>query len=167
VDIRIAAKAETETEAGRMIKAVEQDLHARLGEYIFGAGEVTLEGVTLKAIAQQGWTLACLEINLEGALLNRFTRTGHPVYQGGSSSPSKPELLAAETESVRKQFNASTALGVSYSQEDEKQDITILLITPIGVEERHLTYGGHPGNARRWAINMALDILRRKAKEAG
>ena len=58
-------------------------------------------------------------------------------------------------------------MGVSYSQEDEKQDIHIFLITPLGEVERALTYGGHPGNARRWAVNMALDILRRSAQESG
>ncbi|MCX6038120.1 MAG: molybdopterin-binding protein [Chloroflexi bacterium] len=167
VDIRIAAKAETEAEAGRMIAAVEQDLRTRLGENIFGTDDCTLEGVTLEAMAQRGWTLACLEINLEGALLTRFARTGHPAYRDGSSPQVRPEALAAETESVRKQFEASTALGVAYSQDGEKQDIYIFLITPLGEVERHLTYGGHPGNARRWAVNMALDCLRRSAQEAG
>jgi len=167
VDIRIAAKAETEAEADRMIATVEQDLRIRLGENIFGKDDCTLEGVTLDALARRGWTLACLEVNLEGALLTRFARTGHPAYRGGSSPQVRPEALAAETESIRKQFEASTALGVAYSQDDEKQDVYILLITPLGEAERHLTYGGHPGNARRWAVNMALDLLRRSALEAG
>ena len=167
VDIRIAAKAETEAEADRMIATVEQDLRIRLGENIFGKDDCTLEGVTLDALARRGWTLACLEVNLEGALLTRFARTGHPAYRGGSSPQVRPEALAAETESIRKQFEASTALGVAYSQDDEKQDVYILLITPLGEAERHLTYGGHPGNARRWAVNMALDWLRRSAQETG
>jgi len=161
VDIRIAAKAETKTEAGRMIAAVEQDLRARLGDNIFGAGDDTLETITLEAMAQRGWTLACLEIDLEGALMERFARTGHPVYRGGSVSQLQPDALAAETEAIRKQFEASTALGISYFQENEKQDICIILITPLGKTEHHLTFGGHPGNARRWAVNMGLDILRR------
>ena len=167
VDIRIASKAETETEASRMLSAVDQDLRTRLGENIFGTDDCTLEDVTLEATAQRGWTLACLEVNLEGALLTRFAQTGHPAYRGGSNLQVRPEALAAGTESVRKQFEASTALGVAYSQDDEKQDIYIILITPFGEAERHLTYGGHPGNARRWAVNMALDWLRRSAQEAG
>lgn len=167
VDIRIAAKAETEAEAERMIATVEQDLRTRLGENIFGTNEDTLETVALNTVARRGWTLACLEVNLEGALRTRFARTGHPAYRGGSSPQVRPEALAAETESIRKQFEASTALGVAYSQDDEKQDVYILLITPLGEAERHLTYGGHPGNARRWAVNMALDWLRRSAQETG
>jgi len=167
VDIRIAAKAETEAEAVRMIAAVEQDLRARLGENIFGTDDSTLEGVTLDATAQRGWNLACLEVNLEGALLGRFARTGHPAYRGGNSPQILTETLGTETESVRTQFEASTGLGVVYSQDAEKQNICILLITPLGQAEHHLTYGGHPGNARRWAANMALDWLRRRVQEAG
>jgi len=167
VDIRIAAKAETEAEADRMIAAVEQDLYTRLGDNVFGTDDDTLEGVTLAVTAQRGWTLTCLEVNLEGELLRRFAQTGHPAYRGGGSSKVRPEALAAETESIRKQFEASTALGVAYSQDDENQGIDILLITPLGKAKHHLTYGGHPGNARRWAVNMALDWLRRSALEAG
>ena len=167
VDIRIAAKAETEAEAGHLITGIENDLRTRLGENIFGADDCTLEGVALDAMAQRGWTLACLEINLESALLVRFARTGHPAYRGGSSSQTRPEALATETEFVRKQFEASSALGVAYSQSDQEQDIYIFLTSPLGTAERHMTYGGHPANARRWAVNMALDWLRRSAQEAG
>jgi nicotinamide-nucleotide amidase len=167
VDIRIAAKAGTETDADRMIAVVEKDLRTRLGENIFGKDDCTLEGVTIDALVHRGWTLACLEVNLEGLLLARFARTGHPAYRGGSSLQIRHEAMAVETESIRKQFEASSAVGIAYSQDDEKQNIYILLITPLGEDERHLTYGGHPGNARRWAVNMALDWLRRCAQEAG
>jgi hypothetical protein len=38
-------------------------------------------------------------------------------------------------------------------------------ITPSGAHDRHLTYGGHPRNARRWAENMVLNALRHSAQE--
>ena len=165
VDIRITAKAETEIEAGRMIAAVEKDILTRLGDNILGADDDTLESISLRALARHGWTLACLEVNLDGALLVRFERSGNPVYRGGKSQQILTEALSNGTESIRKQYLASAALGVAYSQEGEKQDIAIILITPSGKIERYLTYGGHPGNARRWAVNMALDGLRRSAQE--
>ncbi len=161
VDIRIAAKAGTETDASRMIASVEQDLRTRLGENIFGADDSTLEGVTLDAVAARGWTLACLEVNLEGALLRRLEQARHPAYQGGSSIQAGLATLAIETDSVRRQFGASAALGVAYSRGIEQQEVIIHFITPAGETERCLAYGGHPGNARRWAVNMALDALRR------
>ena len=160
VDIRIAAKAETGAQADGMIAPLEQELRARLGEDILGADDDTLEGVTIAAIARQGWTLACFEMNLDGALLKRLAVMEH-VFKGGSASSSQGESLAAGTESVQDQFKASVALGIAYSREAEKQEVTILIITPHGRLERTMCYGGHPGNARRWAVNNALDILRR------
>jgi nicotinamide-nucleotide amidase len=167
VDVRIAAKADTDSEAGRMISAIETDLRTRLGDNIFGADDDTLESVTLEAVARRGWTLVCYEINLEGALLKRFARTGHTAFRGGRISETPTKTLVEGTKSALKEFQASSGVGVSYYKEDEKQDIHILLITPQREVEHALTYGGHPGNARRWAVNMALDILRRSTLEAG
>jgi competence/damage-inducible protein CinA-like protein len=167
VDIRIAAKGESDSEVGSMIAAIETDLRARLGDNILGTDEDTLESVTLEAVAKQGWTLACFEINLQGALLKRFAQTGDPAYLGGRILEVATESLADGTKAAQGEFKTSSAVGVSYTQEDEKQDIHIFLITPQGEIEHALTYGGHPGNARRWAVNMALDFLRRNARGGG
>jgi nicotinamide-nucleotide amidase len=164
VDIRIAAKGESDSEVGTMIAAIETDLRARLGDNILGTDEDTLESVTLEAVAKQGWTLACFEINLQGALLKRFSQTGDPAYLGGRILEVATESLADGTKATQGEFKTSSAVGVSYIQEDEKQDIQIFLITPQGQVEHAMTYGGHPGNARRWAVNVALDILRRSAR---
>ncbi len=78
-----------------MIAAIEIDLRSRLGDNIFGADEDTLESVTLEAIAKNGWTVSCCEMNLEGALLKRFAQTGHPAYRGGKIFDDPTEALAA------------------------------------------------------------------------
>jgi competence/damage-inducible protein CinA-like protein len=165
VDIRIAAKGDSEFEAGSMITAIENDLRSRLGDSIFGTDEDTLDSVTVEAIAKCGWTVSCYEMNLEGTLLKRFAQTGHPAYKGGKISENPAETLAQGTEATRKELNTSSAVGVSYSQLDENQDIHIYLMTPQGEIEHLLHYGGHPGDARRWAVNNAFDILRRIASE--
>ena len=167
VDIRIAAKAATKAEANRMIAEVEQDLRSRLGDNLFGTDDDTLEGVTLDALAQRGWTLACVESGLDGALLTRLARAEHPVYRGGSSREVQEGALAQAAGAVRQEFNAAAALGVALSISGEHQDTSIAIITPLGQEERQLTYGGHPKNAPRWAVNTALDWLRRSAQKTG
>jgi competence/damage-inducible protein CinA-like protein len=165
VDIRLAAKAGTETEADQMIAVVEEDLRTRLGENIFGSDDSNLEGVTLDLLAQKGWTLACLEINLEGKLINRLEQVGHPAFRGGQRLEIKPEDLSTQMTSFARQVGATAALGVVYTCQDEKQEVFNCLISPRGTVERHLSYGGHPGNARGWVVNMALDWLRRNALE--
>lgn len=167
VDIRIAAKAGTPSEAEGMIAKVEQDLNDRLKTNIFGKDSDTLEGATLDALAQRGWTLACFERGLEGALLRRLEKAGNPVYRGGSADTYGEETLAQATEAVRQEFNATASIGITLSLSDEKQGIDVVTITPLGHKERYLPYGGHPKNAARWAINTALDRLMRIALGLG
>jgi competence/damage-inducible protein CinA-like protein len=167
VDIRIAAKATSATEAGRMIAEVEKDARLRLGEDIFGADSDTLEGITMAALAQRGWSLACVESGLDGALLRRFGQAGHPLYRGGKQQALQPGSLVQAAQAIRQEFNASAILVVVLSISNESQDISITAITPAGQVERQLTYGGHPKNASRWAVNTAIDWLRRIAQEAG
>ncbi len=167
VDIRIAAKAGSPVEAAAMIAEIEKDLRLRLGKDIFGADNDTLEGITLAVLAQHGWSLACVESGLDGALLRRFGQAAHPHYLGGHQQA----LLAASqeqaAETIRREFNSSAALAVALTISGERQDISMALLTPLGHSERQLTYGGHPKNAPRWAVNTAIDWLRRIAEEAG
>ncbi len=167
VSIRIAAKAATSAEADAMIAGIESDLRARLGMDLFGADDDTLESAALHAAAGRGWTLACLEAGTEDALRTRLARTAHPAFRGGSRLTVPAEPLATALEKVRQQFATSAALGIVCSIEGEAQKAEMVFITPESTEERSLTYGGHPKNLERWAVNMALDWLRRAAlKEA-
>ena len=167
VDIRIAAKAGTPAEAENMIANVEQDLRHRLKTNIFGTNGDTLERVTLDALAQRGWTLACFERGLDGALLRRLEQAGNPVFRGGRTATDREETLAQASETVRQEFNATVSLGITLSLFGEKQGIDVVTITPLGHKERYLLYGGHPKNAVRWAINTALDRLLRIAQGLG
>jgi competence/damage-inducible protein CinA-like protein len=165
VDIRIAAKAGSQAEADRMIAKVEEDVRLRLGKDVFGADGDTLEGITLEALAERGWSLACLESGLDGALLRRFGQARHPAYQGGNQRAIQADSLAQVAEATRQEFNTAVVLAVALASSGEQQDISIVVITPLGREERQQRYGGHPKNAARWAVNTAIDWLRRIAQQ--
>jgi competence/damage-inducible protein CinA-like protein len=167
VDIRIAAKAGSTTEAGRMIAAVEKDVRLRLGNDIIGADSDTLEAITLAALAQRGWSLACVESGLDGALLRRFGQAGNPLYKGGNQQTLQAGSLEQAADKIRLEFQSSVALSVALSSSGESHDIFLAVKTPLGRAERQLAYGGHPKNAARWAVNTAIDWLRRIVMEAG
>jgi nicotinamide-nucleotide amidase len=167
VDIRIAAKASTTAEAEGMIGKVEQDVRLRLGDNLFGADTDTLESVTLEALARRGWNLATFESGLTEGLTTRLNHISHPAYQGGRSRLIELKELIKASEILLKEMDASVVLGVALSKKGDQQDIAMISITPLGKQERHLTYGGHPKNAARWAVNTALDWLRRIAQKAG
>jgi len=168
IDIRIAAKAGNETEADRMLAAIEADIRARLGSVVYGADDDTLEAVTLQAVAARGWTLVSLESGLGGALTERLVRLGSPTFVGGIRHKVRPEALEDALEEAlgeaRRENRSLAALGIALSISDDAQVVTALVFTPQGKEEHLLTFGGHPRNAPRWAVNMGLDYLRRYAQ---
>jgi nicotinamide-nucleotide amidase len=167
VDIRIAAKASTIAEAENMIAETEKDIRRRLEINIFGADNDTLENTVLDGIDRLGWKLATFESGLADTLMKRLNPVGHSAYLGGSSREIRSDELVTASASLLQEMHATAVLGVALSITGEQQDIAIVIITPLGQEERHLTYGGHPKNAARWTVNTALDRLRRIAQEAG
>jgi nicotinamide-nucleotide amidase len=165
VDIRIAAKAASLAEAEGKIAEIEQDLRKRLGADIFGADEDTLERSLLTAMARRGWTLATIESGLDGTLAARLDRANLPAYRGGNNREIHSELLANICEGFAREMNVPVVLGAALSVNGERQDIAIVSITPLGMVKRNLTFGGHPRLAARWAVNTALDGLRRIVQE--
>ncbi len=154
VDIRIAAKAGSESEADEMIARIENDVRERLGDVIFGADEDTLEDAALNAVASRGWSLIGIESGLEGMLARKIPHT--------TAIPDLPfSNLLESLRTARINSNSDAALGVIASVENRTADIA--LITPQGEKTHHISYGGPPRSVTRWAVNLALDWLRRRA----
>jgi competence/damage-inducible protein CinA-like protein len=157
VDIRIAAKAKNESEADEMIATIESDVRRRLGDVIFGADEDRLEEAALNAVARRGWSLIGLESGLDGALARKIPHT-----TSVSDLPSSNLLEALRT--AREESKADAALGIAANVEERTADFA--LITPRGEKTHHITYGGPPRSVTRWAVNLALDWLRRRASDS-
>lgn len=161
VDVRITAKAETEAEADAMIRQVEQVVRERLGEWIYGADQESLEQAALNALQARGWRLAALEAGLRGELLRRLSATDGP-FLAGEALPALADLqqLPALTQDYRRARQAEVGLGAAMLPGLERQEISIVLITPLGEQRYSRPYGGPPGTAPRWAANHCLDLLR-------
>ncbi len=156
VDVRIAAKAESEAEADALIAGIERDLQQRLGDAIFGADDDRLETVALAAAARRGWTLVGVEAGLKGMLAERLPRT---ISIGDADFGAlRDAARAARTES-----QVDVALGVWASEEQRTAEM--ILITPGGEKTHRITYGGPHRSLRRWAVNLALNWLRTTATE--
>ena len=123
VDIRIASKAKSETEANQMIADIEKQIRERLGNVVFGVDEDRLEEVVLNLVAKRGWTLIAIESGLDGLLARKLPRVA-----------SLPDLTAASLmdalRTARADSKADVALGVTIHMEDRSADMA--LITPRG-----------------------------------
>lgn len=170
VDVRITVKAETEEKADEMIAEVERQLNERLGSWIYGTDQDTLEAVALQALDRQGWSLAVIEYGLGGALINRLSnaaqrmgaKSGGAFRNGeviaGLENPSRlPELTAACCQN----HQVDVCLGVAIIPAGGRQEVHLVLITPDQQDEFTRPYGGPPEYAPRWAVHHSLDILRK------
>lgn len=164
VDIRIAAKAETEAEADRMIADVENQMRERLGNLVFGVDEQTLEGVALEAASNRTWNLVAVESGLGSALKRRLANLQATNLLGVESADLAEGALSAFLKSTQEKYKARAAIGIAAFP--EKRTAEVMLITPDETRTRELTFGGHPGLLSRWAVNLTLNWLR-QAAEAG
>jgi nicotinamide-nucleotide amidase len=162
VDVRITAKSSTEHEANQLIQNIESELRNRLGSWIYGADDDTLEKIAIDRVENLGWTICVVEAGMSGQLIHRMARVGG-AFIGGEvlvASPSKDDLptLVKET---RNSKEASAGLGIIFVPGKVQQTIHIYLVTPESDRLITRTYGGPPQLAPIWGINICLDLIRR------
>ena len=73
IHLRVIARAVDEATARHMIEPVEQAVHDRLGEYIWGYDDETPEQAIAQALQSRGRTLAVMEYCTGGFLTNAIT----------------------------------------------------------------------------------------------
>jgi hypothetical protein len=162
VDVRITAKADSEEKAQAMIQEIEGQLRQRLGDWIFGADQESLEQVALNHLGSKGWELAVVEAGSNGELIHRLASISGPFVSGEVlTNPLSADYLPHIIESYRQAHQVDVVLGVSLHPGEEHQKIYLALITPDGEQQIPLSYGGPPGNAPTWAGNQSLDLIRK------
>ena len=72
VDVRITARATTEGRAVEMLDDVAADVRARLGDFVYAEGDVSLETVVVAALQDAGYSLALVETNTGGEIARRL-----------------------------------------------------------------------------------------------
>jgi nicotinamide-nucleotide amidase len=162
VDIRITAKADCPESADDLIKPVEKTIRDRLGNWIYGADQETLEDIALQAVGRNAWTLTVIESGLGGELIRRLASIQGPFLGGQvlTALPTPTELLSL-TEEYRISHGADVGLGVAIQPFAEKQDVYFALITPESTQQFIRPYGGPPEYAPVWALNHGLDVIRK------
>jgi hypothetical protein len=162
VDIRITAKADSEKSAIELINPIETILLERLGDWIYGVDQDTLEEIALRSIAKHQWKIAVIEAGLRGFLIRRLAAV-RDSFVGGQllADTLDAETLMSRTDTYRQSLGVEVGFGVALHTEPDKQFILMALITPLGKQDFVLPYGGTPDYASLWAFNHSLNIIRR------
>ena len=122
VDVRITVKANSQDDADELILGIERELRSRIGTWIYGADEETLEEVVFERFRQRGWTLAVIEYGIGGRLIQRLSRSSSSslpapvdVIKGGEviTRLDDPGELLHIAASCKQSHAADCCLGVA------------------------------------------------------
>jgi competence/damage-inducible protein CinA-like protein len=162
VDIRITAKAESVAQANAMIAEVEADVRERLGDWVFGADEDTLEKIAAENLARHGWTLAVAEFGLKGELIGKFARETS-FFKGGEVLIEQVDFdqLFQKTKALCALHEADVGLGAALISGGHMQALNLVIISPEKERRLDFSYGGPPQLAPQWAVNLCLNMIRK------
>lgn len=171
-DVRITAKAATRADAEKMLADMEARVRERLGDWIYGVGDETVEQVVARMLTAQQKTVALAESNTQGKIaeLLRSTPEGLNVADNlirlndDEVNEKNAEQIA---NMLRAQTGADIALAVLSTMGAQDMYLADTGKTSIAISSdsntRSYTYpvGGMGEMAQQWTAIRALDILRR------
>ncbi|HBG60059.1 MAG TPA: molybdopterin-binding protein [Anaerolineaceae bacterium] len=161
-DIRVTAKASSLAEAEQMMAPVLQRIREQLGKYIYGENDTTLEEAVGRLIADRHVSVEIIEVGTKGEILSKLKSQVSDLANGEFiDSFVSNETLKTLLKESQVQQNADLALGVRLVSNGDKQDLLLVLRGEEIIKEGERSYGGPPGDGQIWAVNSALDYIRR------
>ena len=195
IHLRVIARAKDTESARALIRPVEQAIHERLGEYIWGYDDETPEQAVGKSLLEKGLSLAVMELCTGGALTNSITDVAESsdYFKGGMVAHDGAALLAsgvpaavieqhgvvsqqtanAMAETARRNLGADLGIGVtgvSGPGELEGKPLGLAYISVTnGSRTREMEMRLPPRRVtiKRRVPNQALIELRRLVEETG
>ena len=183
IDIRITAKAESETEADQMIAVVDKQLREAVGSYIFGTGEDTIEKALVDRLAEHGETMAVSEAGIGQAISDRVRSVSmwEKVLKHAETHQSPSELQShngdlqaladAVAENISRASGATVGIAVMGNPEQARDQADSDIGTAVAVyvagktSSRVYGFGSNAAEARVWTGTWAFSRAWRMLQE--
>jgi len=175
-DVRITAKARTRAEAEALIQAMEARVRERLGDWIYGEGNETVEEVVARLLAARHWRIAIAETNTAGKIAERLRARPEGTYilKSAMLLDNVTELSESNAATIAHQFRNVTGadvtlvvLGTTNPNQDMYAEDTGQSVMAVATETETITraypIGGIREYAQTWIVIRALDLVRRAA----
>jgi nicotinamide-nucleotide amidase len=188
IETKLTVRGADMDDIGRKLAPVEEEVRKRLGNFILGEDDQTLEGVVLAALSERDGTLAVVETFTAGQIAGRIAHLpgAEKVFRRGLVARDPAEIaatlgldgglisgeLSRETaeqvaEAARQETGASHALAVLIEVDDGPDridfggSIHLAIVSEDGVESRRSRIYGGRDWVRLGAVELGLDCLRR------
>ena len=192
IQVHLTGRAKSREEAEALVRKVADPIQERLGDFIFSAGDQSLEQVVGECLLRKNETLAVAESCTGGLIAERITRvpgssryfmggitcysnqskvefTGMPPLLMEMSGAVSAEVAKGLAEGIRDRMGASIGIGVTGvagpsggSQEKPVGLVHLALAMGNQVEHRECRFSGDRERIRFWASQTALDMVRRR-----
>jgi molybdenum cofactor synthesis domain-containing protein len=180
-NVRLWAQAPTEAELAERLARLKQEALLRLGDHVYGEGEVRLESAILDALHQHQRRLVLAECNTNQILANTWQRllpegddtitavaTDTPAELANylQIEPYQPDddltqWCRTVAEILLAQTNSDLSLLVYKNILPGGVQILVTLASPQGASVTNRSFGGHPDYIDEWSITLGLTHLRR------
>lgn len=190
VHFRITAKAPDRETALRMISELESKARERLGDYVYGADDETLEHVVVQMLISRGLKLALAESCTGGLVSHRITNVpgssetflagvvaysnkakismlGVPAELIQEHGAVSPEVAEAMARGVAERTGADLAVGITGiagpgggTPEKPVGLVYMALKTPEGVSSARHVFGGSRTEIKTRSSQAALNMIR-------
>ncbi|MBW6473056.1 MAG: hypothetical protein K0B14_08045 [Anaerolineaceae bacterium] len=160
-DIRITAKAINKTKAAKMISNVMDSITQRLGGFIFGFNEDTLDEVLAKLLLNLNIKVCLIENGTDQLITQLLQKYNILISDPTNYNLEIADNLEKKLENLYKQINPNILLVTKLSKTNEKS--AMLSINYFRLNQRinkSFQFGGHDNLALTWATNTIMHFLR-------
>lgn len=186
VDVRITAKADTHSEADRLIAETEAVLRQRIGSYIYGVDSETIEEALVKLLVDHQATLAIIQAGVGTAVSTPIeTKAADKSILAAVETYQQPEevqqamelaglglreMAERAAEKLQQRVGATAAIAVislptAGDRADAEGSTAIAAYVDGKVRSRVYGFGGQADVAPLWASTWSMSMLWRMLKE--
>ncbi len=161
-DIRVTAKARSTEEAQQMMMPVLEEIKQKLGKFVFGENEDTIQSIVSALLQEEGVRITVIEAGTDAVVAKALSE--HLSPEQLSSELLEVNISHSTFKSLmqeyRDQKQSDLVLGLMLNLQDDQQELFVALLDNETVTEYQRLYGGPTGDAKRWALNVSLDLVR-------
>jgi competence/damage-inducible protein CinA-like protein len=160
-DIRITAKAINKTKAAKMISNIMDIITQRLGGFIFGFNEDTLDEVIARILLNLNMKVCLIEKGTDQLVTQLLQKYNILISDSANYNLENADSLEKSLENFYEQINPNILLVAELSKTNEKS--AMLSINYIHADQRinkSFQFGGHDNLALTWAANTIMHFLR-------
>ncbi len=165
VDVRISAVPTADSAAEALVAAAEAEVLARIGDHVWGRGDVSWPAAIQRALQRHGWHLAIVEIGTRGSVAALLAEGLGDLLVRASVLAEPPRIgagarfnLRAFGAGIRAESGADVVLAVRARTRGNDMAVSVAVVEPgVSHEERRIAFlGGSMGRTRAALLAAAI-----------